>query len=133
VPQRPPTSSLSPESLLLPPSAPAPGWRWHNELYLGFWFFLERLLNDSSIRTDDPYEANLFYVPALAYYYSGNIGDAGEHIKQVVRCAAGAASCLPGGHHSGVDEGCRGPRAGAGCAAPLPSASTPSPLLRAGT
>ena len=51
-----------------PPFACA-GWRWHNELYLGFWYFLERLLNDSSIRTDDPYEANLFYVPALAYYY----------------------------------------------------------------
>ncbi len=45
------------------------GWRWHNELYLGFWYFFERLLNDTSIRTDDPYEANLFYVPALAYYY----------------------------------------------------------------
>ena len=49
--------------------AAAPGWRDHHEHYIAFWMFLERLLNDSSIRTDDPYEANLFYVPALAYYY----------------------------------------------------------------
>ena len=65
---------------------PGTGWQGdHHEHYLGFWLFLQRLLNDTAIRTDDPYEANLFYVPALTYYYSSNTGDPGEHIKAVVK------------------------------------------------
>jgi hypothetical protein len=59
--------------------------------YLGWWIFLQRLLKDDAVLTHDPYEANLFYVPALTYYYSGNTGEAGEHIRVVTQWVAGLA------------------------------------------
>jgi len=36
-----------------------------NPIYKAYELFLRNLLRDDSVRTQDPYEANLFYVPAL--------------------------------------------------------------------
>ncbi len=36
-----------------------------NPIYKAYELFLRSLLRDDSVRTQDPYEANLFYVPAL--------------------------------------------------------------------
>ena len=36
-----------------------------NPIYKAYELFLRTLLRDDSVRTQDPYEANLFYVPAL--------------------------------------------------------------------
>ena len=43
-------------------------------------------MDDWSVRTDDPSEASLFYIPALNYHYSGNLGAAQQHMKNVIRC-----------------------------------------------
>jgi hypothetical protein len=36
-----------------------------NPIYKAYELFLRALLRDERVRTQDPYEANLFYVPAL--------------------------------------------------------------------
>jgi hypothetical protein len=35
-------------------------------------------------RTENPWEANFFYVPALSYAYSSNTGDVVEHLTRVM-------------------------------------------------
>ena len=35
-------------------------------------------------RTENPWEANLFFVPALSYAYSSNLGDVVEHLHRVM-------------------------------------------------
>jgi hypothetical protein len=35
-------------------------------------------------RTDNPYEANMFYIPAMTYAYSSNLGDTLVHAKRVI-------------------------------------------------
>ena len=37
----------------------------YEPIYIAHLRFLERLLSDWAVRTEDPYEANLFYVPAF--------------------------------------------------------------------
>ena len=44
-----------------------PGYKGHYPNYTAYQLFLARLLADWSIRTEDPEEATLFYVPAMAY------------------------------------------------------------------
>ncbi|KXZ45845.1 hypothetical protein GPECTOR_50g639 [Gonium pectorale] len=45
-------------------------------IYRAFIHFMEALLRDTSgIRTENPYEANLFYIPTFAYYATSNLGD----------------------------------------------------------
>lgn len=35
-------------------------------------------------RTENPHEANLFFVPMLLYFYSGNLGVASAHVRNVI-------------------------------------------------
>eukprot|EP00882_Tetradesmus_deserticola_P022294 GHRQ01024193.1.p2 GENE.GHRQ01024193.1~~GHRQ01024193.1.p2 ORF type:complete len:252 (+),score=51.38 GHRQ01024193.1:207-962(+) len=47
--------------------------------------FGEMFFNDSSaMRTDNPYEANMFYIPAMTYAYSSNLGDTQVHATRVI-------------------------------------------------
>jgi hypothetical protein len=57
----------------------------YDSIYLAWWRFLEAFLPDTSVRTTNPWEANMFYVPALAFYYSGNVGEPSVHIKRVIK------------------------------------------------
>ena len=52
-----------------------PGFRGHDPIYTAYQHFLARLLADWAVRTEDPGEATLFYVPALGYARHGNVGD----------------------------------------------------------
>ncbi|PSC74977.1 exostosin-like glycosyltransferase [Micractinium conductrix] len=55
------------------------GWQGHDPIYVGYTKFMEQFLL-SSVRTEDPSEANLFYIPSFTYSYSTNVGTAEEHI-----------------------------------------------------
>ena len=44
----------------------------YNPLYSAFDYFFERFSNDSIVRTENPYEANMFYVPLFVHLSSGN-------------------------------------------------------------
>lgn len=48
----------------------------HKGIYGAYTFFLDRLLNDSAVRTLDPREANAFLVPVFAFDAAGNVGSA---------------------------------------------------------
>jgi hypothetical protein len=39
----------------------------YDAIYVAYQKFLAALLSDWSVRTEDPYEATMFYVPALTY------------------------------------------------------------------
>ncbi|WIA23466.1 hypothetical protein OEZ85_000212 [Tetradesmus obliquus] len=61
------------------------GWRDHDQIYMAWQVFGELFFNDSSaVRTDNPYEANMFYIPAMTYVYSSNLGDTLVHSKRVI-------------------------------------------------
>eukprot|EP00198_Chlamydomonas_reinhardtii_P000968 XP_001690303.1 topoisomerase [Chlamydomonas reinhardtii] len=47
---------------------------YRDPIYIAYEQFLTRFLNDSTVRTENPYEATLFYVPLLAYWYGANVG-----------------------------------------------------------
>jgi hypothetical protein len=60
----------------LPPSVAfqdgvQPGWEDHDHMYTAWWSFLQTFLDDWIVRTENPWEANLFYIPALNFYYTG--------------------------------------------------------------
>ena len=38
----------------------------------------------SAVRTEDPSEANLFYIPSFTYSYSGNVGAGMEHLHMLL-------------------------------------------------
>ena len=42
-----------------------------DEIYSSELLFTEGLLSDWGVRTENPWEAALFYVPTFAYWYSG--------------------------------------------------------------
>jgi hypothetical protein len=46
--------------------------------------FLTQFLT-SAVRTEDPAEANLFFVPAFTYAYTGNLGNPNDHFHFVVQ------------------------------------------------
>ncbi|EFN54895.1 hypothetical protein CHLNCDRAFT_135016 [Chlorella variabilis] len=52
---------------------PWAGWQKFDENYIAYQQFLEQFLL-SPVRTEDPSEANLFYIPMLLYGYSGTPG-----------------------------------------------------------
>jgi len=52
--------------------------------YIAYRGFLSGFLHDWSVRTENPWEANLFYVPALTFAYSSNLGDVTEHLHRVM-------------------------------------------------
>ncbi|GLC68059.1 hypothetical protein PLESTF_000640400 [Pleodorina starrii] len=44
-------------------------------MYKAYEYFMTYFLTDTVVRTENPYEANLFYVPMLLYFYIGNVRD----------------------------------------------------------
>ena len=46
-------------------------WQQHDQIYTAYQHFMRQLYSDWSVRTENPWEADLFYVPALTYFYSG--------------------------------------------------------------
>ncbi|PNW87153.1 hypothetical protein CHLRE_02g111150v5 [Chlamydomonas reinhardtii] len=64
-------------------------WPLHHSIYLAEIELYHRLLGDTTVVTENPWEANLFYVPTHTYYYIGNIGFPGKlytavfhHVRQ---------------------------------------------------
>ncbi|PNH06508.1 hypothetical protein TSOC_007161 [Tetrabaena socialis] len=47
--------------------------------YTAYEHFLRYFLQDTAVRTENPYEATLFYVPMLLYWYAGNTGP--QHLQ----------------------------------------------------
>ncbi|KAI8471154.1 MAG: exostosin family-domain-containing protein [Monoraphidium minutum] len=60
------------------------GFAYHHPNYIAYRHFRAMLMNDSSVRTEDPREASLFFVPAESYAYSSNIGDVLPHLRRVM-------------------------------------------------
>ncbi|KAG2499622.1 hypothetical protein HYH03_002561 [Edaphochlamys debaryana] len=58
-------------------------WPLHDPIYLAETEFHHRLLGDWAVRTENPWEANLFFVPTHLYYYTSNIGFPGHHYTKV--------------------------------------------------
>ena len=61
-------------------------WQQHDQIYTAYQHFMRQLYSDWSVRTENPWEADLFYVPALTYFYSSELPG---------RPASAVASCLP--------------------------------------
>ncbi|KAG2486339.1 hypothetical protein HYH03_015043 [Edaphochlamys debaryana] len=55
-----------------------------DSIYQAEEFFIENFLTDTVVRTENPYEAHLFYIPALTMYYSGNVGNSNPQIEYVI-------------------------------------------------
>ncbi|KAG1660173.1 hypothetical protein FOA52_005273 [Chlamydomonas sp. UWO 241] len=53
-------------------------------IYSAYWHFMQLMLGDWAVRTEDPWAANLFYIPAFTYAYSSNNFDPAPHMKRVV-------------------------------------------------
>lgn len=56
----------------------------HDPTYIAYKGFHAGLLHDWTVRTENPWEANMFYVPALTYAYTSNLGDVVEHLRRVM-------------------------------------------------
>ena len=64
----------------------------HDPLYSADWRFLRSLLRDPTVRTLDPYAADLFFVPTFTFYsHTGNTGCPGtdvamaaDHLKRTM-------------------------------------------------
>ncbi|KAG2491281.1 hypothetical protein HYH03_010287 [Edaphochlamys debaryana] len=68
-------------------SFPHEAFEWtygRDEIYRADEYFLQSFLTDTVVRTENAYEANLFYVPALNFYYASNVGDAGPQTEFVL-------------------------------------------------
>ena len=76
-----------PTSIAYQPSKWA-GWASHDHMYMvGYYEFFETFLS-SPVRTENPDEAHLFYVPAFVYQHSDNTGSpdpAAAHILRYVK------------------------------------------------
>lgn len=57
----------------------------HDPAYIAYKGFLSGFMNDWTVRTENPWEANLFFVPALSYAYSSNLGDVTVHLQHVMK------------------------------------------------
>jgi hypothetical protein len=62
----------------------------HDPTYIAYKGFHAGLLHDWTVRTENPWEANMFYVPALTYAYTSNLGDVVEHMRRVMTWVQGA-------------------------------------------
>jgi hypothetical protein len=62
----------------------------HPPAYIAYKGFISTFMVDWSIRTENPWEANLFYVPALSYAYSGSRGNVTVHLRRVMAWVAEA-------------------------------------------
>jgi len=54
-------------------------------MYIGYEYFIKSFLKDWAVRTENPHEANLFFVPALLYFYVGNVRDPIPHLTRVIQ------------------------------------------------
>ena len=59
------------------------GWEEHDPNYIAYKHFLHQLLSSPFV-TQDPEQAHLFYIPALTYAYTSNLGDPNAHLLKVV-------------------------------------------------
>ncbi|PNH07802.1 putative glucuronosyltransferase [Tetrabaena socialis] len=55
-----------------------------DQIYSAFEYFLRYFLRDTAVRTEDPLEATLFYVPALVYVYIGNVRNPTWQMESVI-------------------------------------------------
>ncbi|GFR42337.1 hypothetical protein Agub_g3245, partial [Astrephomene gubernaculifera] len=54
-------------------------------IYQAFMRFMEAFLADTGgVRTENPHEANLFYIPTFAYYVTANLGDPTAAVARAV-------------------------------------------------
>ena len=53
--------------------------------YNAFNVLFPTLLADKAVRTLDPWEANLFYIPAFTYSVTSNLGWPHDHVRRVLR------------------------------------------------
>ncbi|KAG2488191.1 hypothetical protein HYH03_013185 [Edaphochlamys debaryana] len=49
-------------------------WTLIDSIYLAEIEFIEQLLGDWSVRTENPWEASLFVIPTFTFWYTGNVG-----------------------------------------------------------
>ncbi|KAG2500342.1 hypothetical protein HYH03_001917 [Edaphochlamys debaryana] len=54
-----------------------------DNMYIADLAFLDQLLADWTVRTENPWEANLFYINTYTLYYIGNIGNPTFHFSRV--------------------------------------------------
>ncbi|KAF8062027.1 glucuronosyltransferase [Scenedesmus sp. PABB004] len=66
------------------------GFQGHDPGYIAYKGFISGFMADWAVRTENPWEASLFYVPALSYAYSAANGDVTEHLRRVMTWVAGA-------------------------------------------
>ncbi|KAG2492559.1 hypothetical protein HYH03_009221 [Edaphochlamys debaryana] len=52
--------------------------------YLAEEYFLRYFLNDSTVRTENPYEAHLFYIPVLNFFHSANVHNPSKQTQHVI-------------------------------------------------
>lgn len=62
----------------------------HPPPHIAYKQFISAFLSDWTVRTENPWEAHLFYVPALSYAYSGSSGDPTVHLRRVMAWVAEA-------------------------------------------
>ncbi|MEW5298035.1 MAG: hypothetical protein WDW36_001199 [Sanguina aurantia] len=62
----------------------------HTLAYMAYMSFRDEFVTDEVVRTEDPSEANLFYVPAQVYAYSSNVGSMEAHVQNVIRYISSA-------------------------------------------
>ncbi|GAX80858.1 hypothetical protein CEUSTIGMA_g8293.t1 [Chlamydomonas eustigma] len=53
-------------------------------IYRAYTHFLDQFLKDWAVRTEDPWKANLFFIPAFTYSYTSNTGNPGPHLIRVI-------------------------------------------------
>ena len=56
----------------------------NHDMYNSYHIFLERLLHDWTVRTLDPADADLFYVPAFGYGMGGNGGSPAHQVRRTL-------------------------------------------------
>lgn len=56
-----------------------------DSIYRAFEIFYAQLLHLPDVRTENPYEANLYYIPLMSHFYTGNIQPDSGHLRVVVR------------------------------------------------
>eukprot|EP00955_Chlamydomonas_euryale_P045560 353182-Chlamydomonas_euryale.AAC.52 len=54
-------------------------------IYSSYLHFLSIFLGDWATRTEDPWAANLFYIPAFTYSYTSNSGDPSPYVQRVMQ------------------------------------------------
>ncbi|PSC75138.1 exostosin-like glycosyltransferase [Micractinium conductrix] len=62
---------------------PHVGFHDHDKNYVAYEAFTEQFLT-SAVRTEDPSEANLFYIPEFIYSYTGNGNPGNEHMHLLI-------------------------------------------------